>query len=101
MVEWKIKPSLMSWLYNIIQYMIIFETQKENGLPLQLFHNTGLPVEISHNNSIEPDPKRSWIGSNGHLHYGYCDCTIVGATHNIHLKLGTQSKQKGEMFKHG
>ena len=47
MVEVTIKPSLMSQLYNITKYRVIFETQKKNGLPLQLFHSTGLPVRIS------------------------------------------------------
>ena len=47
MVEVTIKPSLMSQLYNITKYRVIFETQKKNGLPLQLFHSTGLPVGIS------------------------------------------------------
>ena len=47
MVEVTIKPSLISQLYNITKYRVIFETQKKNGLPLQLFHCTGLLVEIS------------------------------------------------------
>ena len=42
MVEVMIKPSLMPRLYNITKYRIIFETQKKNCLPLQLFYNTGL-----------------------------------------------------------
>ena len=47
MVKITIKPSLMSQLYNITKYRVSFETQKKNGLPLQLFHSTGLPVGIS------------------------------------------------------
>ena len=37
----------MSRLYNITKHRVIFETQKENGLPLQMFHSIGLPVGIS------------------------------------------------------
>ena len=47
MVEVTIKPSLMSQLYNITKCRVIFETQKKNGLPLQLFHSTRLSVRIS------------------------------------------------------